>query len=461
MTIRLSMKGWLRRVNRCRSSVLHKDDGETKAEFAKGRVKKPLRKAVVALAAAIALLLPAVGSSRVMVGAGMLTIREMIAAGRVVGAVRTLRSSYHFDGPEGLAALREFSMLLLRQGLSDNDLLERCYAATALAGYGDWTGRSTIVEALGSSDIIVEKAAVEGLAQAGTPEAIAILSRFYYLGGSYERTATVVASLAEAKVLAAMPILLEAAKDPNSSLAFLGVRGLGRLGDRSTLPYLHELLAKTSDPGVRIEAAHSMILLGDRSADLVQIIERALHTRDFPEASAAALALADAQDTKVSTLLKNSASDGQLDQRVRLAAAVALTHYGHADGIPLLRQALEHPTDNQYLALMLAHLDLSIGRPLLVAAMSSNDEVLRIAAIDALGRNGGEAEVPVLREVIPKTDQPIELAQIAWSLGRIGSQHCIPVLLEMVQNPAAVVRNTAAEALARTADRLINALTEQ
>jgi HEAT repeat protein len=49
------------------------------------------------------------------------------------------------------------------------------------------------------------------------------------------------------------------------------------------------------------------------------------------------------------------------------------------------------------------------------------------------------------------------MAQVAWSLGRIGRPECIPILLKMVQSPAPEVRDTAADALARTAAKLLAA----
>ena len=119
-----------------------------------------------------------------------------------------------------------------------------------------------------------------------------------------------------------MPLLVEAIKDPNSSGVFWAVSGLGQMGDRDALPYLRMLLAKSINPLVRTEAAHSMVLLGDRTS--IDTLEVGFGSCGAGR-TAAALALGDARDPAAVDLLKETLASKRAAPQVRLAAAVALT----------------------------------------------------------------------------------------------------------------------------------------
>lgn len=260
-------------------------------------------------------------------------------------------------------------------------------------------------------------------------------------------------ALAEVKAPAVMPILIEAATDPHSAGIFWAVNGLGQMGDRDALPYLHVLLVKSIDPMVRTEAAHSIILLGDRSLGMTDALEEGLGSGDLEVAAEATLALGDAQDPTTVALLRETVSNEQAADQLRLAAAVALTHYGSREGMPMLTAMLDDQRRRQDVLAMLDHLDFTVGRPLLLRALSSDEPQVRLTAYEVIGRSGGEAEIALLSEAIERTTDPMDLAQIAWSLGRIGRPGSIPILLDLIQNPAPEVRHTAAEALARIADK--------
>jgi len=423
-------------------------------------VSKRTRNFIVAgVAVGLLLLVAAVVIGRVTVETGMPAVSKLVSEGRMHGAVHALRATYQFDNPQGLGALHQFSLMVLRQALNQDDPFERCYVATALAGYDDWSGRAAIDKALNSSNFLVQKAAVEGLAAADSPRAIEILARFYHFSGQDGRLMAV-QGLSEVTAPAVLPLLLEAAKDKDTNLTVWSVNGLGHLGDRSALPYLHSSLEKATDPMVRTETAHAIILLGDRSPDMVAIIEKGLDTNNVQQAAEAALDLGDAQDPSVVPTLKQTAASEKVNPRVRLAAAVALTHYSNTDGMPLLKTALVDESYGRYLPPLLDHLDFKIGRPVLLGALRSSDQVTRLAAIEAIGRAGGDPEIVLLKEQSAKVDDPIEVAQIAWSLGHIGRQNCIQPLLDMVQNPFPQVRDTAADSLGHVADKLTGHVTK-
>jgi hypothetical protein len=83
----------------------------------------------------------------------MTVISTMVQRGDLWGATARVGSSYRFDQPAGLVALRRFSVLVLRRRL-DYDPYERCYATSALATAGD---RDEIVgDGLGSRGTTVE-----------------------------------------------------------------------------------------------------------------------------------------------------------------------------------------------------------------------------------------------------------------------------------------------------------------
>ena len=75
------------------------------------------------------------------------------------GAVEKLRKRYRLDSREGLTALRDLSLGVLREGLKDDDPYERCYAASALAAQGDWSGGAVLEEGVASSDMALRRAA--------------------------------------------------------------------------------------------------------------------------------------------------------------------------------------------------------------------------------------------------------------------------------------------------------------
>ena len=394
-----------------------------------------------------------IAGSRLTTG-GMPTIGDLVRAGNIPNAARLLKSEYSFDKRDGLLALRRFSVLVLRQGLKESDPYERCYAATALVAYSDWTGREIIFQGLAAPNQMIQKAVLDGLADADNSEALWILKQFYRANGPIGRTLALQA-LTEVRDPSVMPIFVDAAKDPNSSDAFWAATGLGYVRDNEALAHLRLLLIKSTDPMVRVQAARSLIMRGDPSKAALLTVERALHSEDVAEAAGAALTLGDKQDPTMAPILRQIESEKRASSEIQVAAAVALTHYGSGQGLPVLNAALVDSRLRDFLMPMLVHLNFTLGRPVLLRAMSSPDQRVRLAAIEAIGQNGSESDVALLIGWTNRAQDPMDLAQIAWSLGRIGGQHSIPGLLDLVQNPTPAVRDTAADALAHAATVLL------
>jgi len=90
-----------------------------------------------------------------------------------------------------------------------------------------------------------------------------------------------------------------------------------------------------------------------------------------------------------------------------------------------------------------------------VDALSSSDAEVQLAAVKTLGTGGGDLEVELLGALLRDNKDPITRADIAWSLGRIGSPNGIEMLLAMVQETDPAVRYTAADGLDHTAMHLL------
>jgi HEAT repeat protein len=105
---------------------------------------------------------------------------------------------------------------------------------------------------------------------------------------------------------------------------------------------------------------------------------------------------------------------------------------------------------------MLDHVDFKNGRDLILHAAQSRAQELRLTAYEIIGRSGGEAEIALLSAALESAREPMDRAQIVWSLARIGRPASIPILLEVIQDRASETRYTAADGLARIAGRMSN-----
>jgi hypothetical protein len=95
------------------------------------------------------------------------------------------------------------------------------------------------------------------------------------------------------------------------------------------------------------------------------------------------------------------------------------------------------------------------GREVLMAAVGSPDPELSLRGIRAIGLSGGDHDVEFLVRFADKGGGPMARAEVAWALGRIGGAGSVTPLIAMVSDPDHAVRYTAADALGRTAMRLL------
>ncbi len=384
----------------------------------------------------------------------MIVISSMVERGDLWGASAKVGSSYRFDKPAGLRALRRFSVLVLRRGLQEYDPYERCYAASALAAAGDRDKIAQLVkifQATRAADL--KMAAADGLGDVGDADAVEALGQLYsWTEPSHRRI--VVNGAAEAHDPGAIELLSHALTVSDQMTRLTAARGLGQLGNRSAIRVLRRFEAGAQDPFEKATAAYSLLRLGDSSAE--EIAEAILRGRVDDDARAmAAVALGRARDPRIVTLLHAAIRDHNID--VRIGAAVALTHYGDPAGAGYLKGALRDgdPITRLHVGQLLDEVEFQNARDVVMAAIASPDPDLSLLGIRAIGLLGGASDVGLLVRLSDGAVDPIARAEVAWALGRIGGPGCVAPLIAMVAEPDHAVRYTAADALDRAAMRLL------
>ena len=383
----------------------------------------------------------------------MAAIRNLVAKGDLSGATSKLNTTYRFDQESGLIALRQFSIIVLQRGLKEHDLFEQCYAASALAEGGENQALQMLANTFQTNpDLSLKMAVADGLGEVGDRKAVAILTHLYHHGETLDRR-IIINALSSATEPGAIVILSEAARQSDPTLRMAAIKGLGRLGNRDAKPLLLLALSK-GQVFDRVTAAEALLLLGDNSG--VAMLRKTLNDRSDGNARAmAAVALGYAHDPALVPMLKQALVDQNID--VRLGAAAALTHYGDQGGVTYLRGAIRDPDQvtRRHAAQLFDDIAFDSGHPILVEALSSPDADVELAAVKTFGTAGGDPEVELLGTLLRASKDPIARADIAWSLGRIGSPNGIEMLLAMVQETDPAVRYTAADGLDHTAMHLL------
>lgn len=384
----------------------------------------------------------------------MIVISSMIDRGDLWGATARVGSSYRFDKPSGLTALRSFSMLVLRRGLQESDPYERCYVTSALAAAGDRNEIAQLVRMFEDTRKPgLQMAVADGLGDVGDADAVEALRQLYsWTEPPYRRI--VVTGAAETHDPGAIELLSRALTVPDQVTRLTAVRGLGQIGNRRGIRPLRQFIASAQSPLEQATAAYSLLRLGDQSAAGVAESILRSHLDDNARAMAA-VALGRARDPRVIGLLGESIRDRNID--VRIGAAVALTHYGDHVGVEYLKAAMrdEDSMTRLHVGQLLDEVEFQNGREVLIAAVASPDPDLSMSGIRAIGMSGGADEVGFLVSLADQASDPIARAEVAWALGRIGSRGSVAPLIAMVSELDHTVRYTAADALDRTAIRLL------
>ncbi|HVB78643.1 MAG TPA: HEAT repeat domain-containing protein [Candidatus Binataceae bacterium] len=384
----------------------------------------------------------------------MTAISTMLERGDLWGASTRVESSYRFDRPAGLLALRRFSVLVLRRGLQERDPYERCYAISALAAAGDRSQIAKLVSIFARAQATGLKMAVaDGLGDVGDADAVEALGRLYHSAGPSDEW-IIVNGLAEAHDPSAIELLSRSLNVSDRATRLAAERGLGQLGNHGAVPILRRSLAATRDSFEKANIGYSLLRLGDRSAE--QMVEAILRGHVDGNARAmAALALGRAGDPRVVGLLRAAMNDNAID--VRIGAAVALTHYADPAGTEYLRAAIrdQDSMTRLHVGQLLDELEFRNAREVVTAAAVSDDPELSMQGIRAIGLSGSDREVEFLIRLADTASDPITRAEVAWALGRIGGASSVAPLIAMVAEPDHTVRYTAADALDRAAIGLL------
>ena len=382
----------------------------------------------------------------------MPAVEKMVASGDVSGAAHEVSREGYKD-PSNLKSLKQFSLLVLRQGLKEKDPYERCYAAAALAEGGEGSGIPVLKAAFDAPETTLRMAAIDGLSEINDTASKALLKKLYNSASLVDKR-VLLDALGRSGDPEVTGLLFEATTSSDQVTRLTAVRALGKSRDRSLGPKMHELLAQNHDPLEAAEISRAMFEQGDSSA--MNETKYLAHYPSRPEVRAiAALALGDARDRSVVPELTKMMADPDAD--VRLATAVALTNYADRQAVKYLVASIasDDSLTRQHLGQLLEIVNFDNGREVFLAALASPDENLEIWATRAIGLHGGESEVAVLQESLRNTKDPMMRAGVAWAFGRIARPACIPVLMAMIPEADPAVRYTAADALGRTASGLL------
>lgn len=358
------------------------------------------------------------------------------------------------ESAAALHALHDFSIVTLRGGLSEEDPFEQLFAAGALGVNGDAVGAMLLEDAFYSPDPSLRMASVDGLADIGDAKAVAVLQRLFYRSPDDARRRLALGGLSQIKDCTVTAPLLEAAQGSDPGMRVEAAQALGQTGCKDAVPPLLGLFSSERDPLAKAVIGHALLRLGDDST-VAQLRILLDHSPDRDARALAALALGDARDRAMIKPLQQALASE--DPEVKMAAATALTHYSCRDGLEILKAAIANRDYliRHWLGELLERLDFRISRDVLTASLNSADPGLQLAATKAIGLNGGAAEVTILMRQFRRASDPIVRADVAWALGRIARPNCIEPLLDMIAQPDAAVRYTAADALARTTSRLL------
>ncbi len=222
------------------------------------------KKTVAPMVIALTLLAVADVGAKTTADNSMSAIEKLVAAGQLGEAASRLENSYRLDNRSGPQALRQFSILVLHQGLKEKDPYERCYAAGALGAVGDPLGAKILEAAFSAPDPGLRMAATDGLGDMGTATATEVLQRLYHYGDAQARRLAI-EGLAQINNPEAAAVLVSATDESDDATRLIAAEALGRLGDTQALPRLRRLLQTEKKPLNEVMAAHSLLLLGDDS----------------------------------------------------------------------------------------------------------------------------------------------------------------------------------------------------
>ena len=275
-------------------------------------------------------------------------------------------------------------------------------------------------------------------ADAALREAISRLQGAHLIGA--------VNSLGMRRDVASVPMLVKLARDPNLSAAPAALLALGRIGTAEAGDAVRAMLANGSD-AQRAGAAEGALLLGDRAFkaggrnvaiawyDAVRAASVAAQLR-FSALRGAILAR---QSDGVPLVLESLRSS---DLQTRAVALRAIRELEGADVVGAITKAVETLPAQLQALVTAALVDRGDERalPLFERQLSAREEVVRIAALRALGQAGRDSSVPILLKALGGDGSAAEREASARSLVQIKSKAADSALLDALQRSSGTQR---------------------
>ncbi|MCX6093410.1 MAG: HEAT repeat domain-containing protein [Candidatus Bipolaricaulota bacterium] len=367
------------------------------------------------------------------------------------GRDTSFRSSAPFDalarmGPEAIAVLADV--------LHTAHDSEAVHAAASALVENSSSAIPILIRALQdqTSSVATRKAALQALGELGDPE------KMDYPGVRYPVAAWARGALGASARKEAVPALVHALKDQDSSVRWSAARALWRIGTdaKEAAPAL--MLALRQESGAVGEAAAIARVaarsLEDDAAEVIPVLARALRARDYWTRRGALEAIgetgsvpAEVVPPLIEALGRSLGEDAHLMKLGPLAQALAKTEPA---AIPVVIRELG---DGSSLARSRGAAAWVLGRTrpvsrevvaALVLALDAKDQHVCFSAANALGALGPAAE----EAVGPLMRALGRVPGAADALVRIGSR-AVPHLLEALRNGTAVARREATNALGR------------
>ncbi|MCS6927400.1 MAG: HEAT repeat domain-containing protein [Candidatus Binatia bacterium] len=379
-------------------------------------------------------------------------IALQVEQGDVAGAIRAYREQYNPGTPQGLVALRQMSIQVLRLGLRLSEPHERNVVAGVLGRLGDPAALWVLDEAVRSKEPMVRRTAADILGDLATPGAVCVLRRLYFTDAEGRRLA--LSGLRRTKDRTALLCYLDAVESGDAALRVQGIGGLGELRVPNTLPTLRAYLETEKDPSVALAIARALAAAGDKRG--MSYLRAKLGDSKEQVRDAVVGLLGTLDDPRVIPMLRAVfRSDPSI--MVRTTAAASLARFKDPQGLPLLQQALDDADFRVRLgaAIALSRMDYATAKPLVVKALASQDPLVRTNAFKVIGDAADRSMTRVVAEAVPREPDRYVKAQAVWVLGRIGDRRVLPLLLEQLTEEREEVRHSAAEAIILISDRLL------
>lgn len=230
-------------------------------------------------------------------------------------------------------------------------------------------------------------------------------------------------SLGHRREGAAVAPMIELIGKPDTPVPVAGalIDALGRIGDRRSLPVLHDLLRSSPREELRADAAAA---LGAVAA---------------PESLPELLAALGREPSLVGRAAVVSALGAWRDPAAIAALASLLDDPRHRALRPRAIQSL-------------GRLGPDAAPPLLAALQAARSDAARIDIVDALGRTGAPAAVAPLTMLVSAAATTELRVRVAVALGAIRDGSAVPTLIGLLADDAAPVRYYAVRSLSEAGD---------